>query len=103
MLRSHRKHLNVLRAQYSTANAEQTYYAIRGGKAQRVDAESAIEAASVSGGKSHFAVKLRICPPRHAEASRDQQHDAETYDIQYTPRVFPNFPPYSAGFDLEGD
>ncbi|KAH3703546.1 hypothetical protein DPMN_078583 [Dreissena polymorpha] len=23
--------------------------------------------------------------------------------LQYTPRVFPNFPPYSAGFDLEGD
>ncbi|KAH3782435.1 hypothetical protein DPMN_160350 [Dreissena polymorpha] len=26
-----------------------------------------------------------------------------TNRLQYTPRVFPNFPPYSAGFDLEGD
>ncbi|KAH3878852.1 hypothetical protein DPMN_002753 [Dreissena polymorpha] len=51
---------------YSTAKAEQTYFAIRGGKAKRVDAASVVEAASVCGGKSHFAAKLRICPPRHA-------------------------------------
>ncbi|KAH3897669.1 hypothetical protein DPMN_021862 [Dreissena polymorpha] len=43
---------------------------IRGGKAKRVDAASVVEAASVGGGKSHFAAKLRICPPRHA-AIRD--------------------------------
>ncbi|KAH3894455.1 hypothetical protein DPMN_018612 [Dreissena polymorpha] len=55
---------------YSTAKAEQTYFAIRGGKAKRVDAASVVEAASVCGGKSHFAAKLRICPPRHA-AIRD--------------------------------
>ncbi|KAH3725751.1 hypothetical protein DPMN_051600 [Dreissena polymorpha] len=54
---------------YSTANAEQTYFAIRGGKAKRVDAASVVEAASVCGGKSHFAAKLRICPPRHAAIS----------------------------------
>ncbi|KAH3722141.1 hypothetical protein DPMN_065094 [Dreissena polymorpha] len=48
----------------------QTYFAIRGGKAKRVDAASVVEAASVCGGKSHFAAKLRICPPRHA-AIRD--------------------------------
>ncbi|KAH3876383.1 hypothetical protein DPMN_000223 [Dreissena polymorpha] len=66
---------------YSTAKAEQTYFAIRGGKAQRVDAESAVEAASVCGGKSHFAAKLHICPPRHAEASRDPRHDAEAMRI----------------------
>ncbi|KAH3878888.1 hypothetical protein DPMN_002789 [Dreissena polymorpha] len=30
------------------------------------------------GGKSNFAAKLRICPPRHAEASLDPQHDAES-------------------------
>ncbi|KAH3878564.1 hypothetical protein DPMN_002461 [Dreissena polymorpha] len=52
------------------AKAEQTYFAIRGGKAKRVDAASVVEAASVCGGKSHFAAKLRICPPRHA-AIRD--------------------------------
>ncbi|KAH3821839.1 hypothetical protein DPMN_123607, partial [Dreissena polymorpha] len=51
---------------YSTAKAEQTYFAIRGGKAKRVDAASVVEAVSVCGGKSHFAAKLRICPPRHA-------------------------------------
>ncbi|KAH3801576.1 hypothetical protein DPMN_155231 [Dreissena polymorpha] len=51
---------------YSTAKAEQTYFAIRGGKAKRVDAASVVEAASVCGGKSHFAAKLRICPLRHA-------------------------------------
>ncbi|KAH3726801.1 hypothetical protein DPMN_052671 [Dreissena polymorpha] len=50
--------------------AEQTYFAIRGGKAKRVDAASVVEAASVCGGKSHFAAKLRICLPRHA-AIRD--------------------------------
>ncbi|KAH3814909.1 hypothetical protein DPMN_143426 [Dreissena polymorpha] len=50
--------------------AEQTYFAIRGGKAKRVDAASVIEAASVCGGKSHYAAKLRICLPRHA-AIRD--------------------------------
>ncbi|KAH3864556.1 hypothetical protein DPMN_027575 [Dreissena polymorpha] len=60
----------AIQEKYSTANAEQTYFAIRGGKAQRVDAESAGEAASVCGGKSHFAAKLRICPPRQA-AIRD--------------------------------
>ncbi|KAH3870271.1 hypothetical protein DPMN_033453, partial [Dreissena polymorpha] len=32
---------------YSTAKAEQTYFAIRGGKAKRVDAASVVEAASV--------------------------------------------------------
>ncbi|KAH3857743.1 hypothetical protein DPMN_100356 [Dreissena polymorpha] len=32
---------------FSTANAEQIYFAIRGSKAQRVDAESAVEAAPV--------------------------------------------------------
>ncbi|KAH3894400.1 hypothetical protein DPMN_018557, partial [Dreissena polymorpha] len=31
---------------YSTAKAEQTYFAIRGGKAKRVDAASVVEAAS---------------------------------------------------------
>ncbi|KAH3691828.1 hypothetical protein DPMN_191005 [Dreissena polymorpha] len=36
---------------YSTAKAEQTYFAIRGGKAKRVDAASVVEAASVCGGK----------------------------------------------------
>ncbi|KAH3814288.1 hypothetical protein DPMN_142783 [Dreissena polymorpha] len=51
---------------YSTAKAEQTYFAIRGGKVKRVYAASVVEAASVCGGKSHFAAKLRICPPRHA-------------------------------------
>ncbi|KAH3781773.1 hypothetical protein DPMN_159677 [Dreissena polymorpha] len=51
---------------YSTAKAEQTYFAIRGGKAKRVDAASIVEAASVCDVKSHFAAKLRICPPRHA-------------------------------------
>ncbi|KAH3717329.1 hypothetical protein DPMN_060112 [Dreissena polymorpha] len=55
---------------YSTANAEQTYFAIRSGKAQCVDVEPAVEGASVGGGKSHFAAKLRICPPRQA-AVRD--------------------------------
>ncbi|KAH3792342.1 hypothetical protein DPMN_145836 [Dreissena polymorpha] len=55
---------------YRTAKAEQTYFTIRGGKAKRVDAASVVEAASVCGGKSHFAAKLRICPPRHA-AIRD--------------------------------
>ncbi|KAH3779579.1 hypothetical protein DPMN_157382 [Dreissena polymorpha] len=50
--------------------AEQTYFAIRGGKVKRVDAASVVEAASVCGSKSHFAAKLRICPPRHA-AIRD--------------------------------
>ncbi|KAH3856369.1 hypothetical protein DPMN_098956 [Dreissena polymorpha] len=54
---------------FSTANAEQTYFAIRGGKAKRGDAASVVEAASVCGGKSHFAVKLRICPRRHAAIS----------------------------------
>ncbi|KAH3700328.1 hypothetical protein DPMN_075304 [Dreissena polymorpha] len=34
-----------------TAKAEQTYFAIRGGKAKRVDAASVVEAASVCGGK----------------------------------------------------
>ncbi|KAH3878818.1 hypothetical protein DPMN_002718 [Dreissena polymorpha] len=33
----------------NTANAEQTYFAIRGGKAKRVDAVSVVEAASVCG------------------------------------------------------
>ena len=33
---------------YSTAKAEQTYFAIRGGKVNRVDAASVVEAASVS-------------------------------------------------------
>ncbi|KAH3882312.1 hypothetical protein DPMN_006247 [Dreissena polymorpha] len=60
----------VVIVNYSTAKAEQTYFAIRGGKAKRVDAASVVEAASVCGGKSHFAAKLRICPPRHA-AVRD--------------------------------
>ncbi|KAH3895492.1 hypothetical protein DPMN_019657 [Dreissena polymorpha] len=46
-----------------------------------VDAEKAAEAASVCGGKSHFAAKLRICLPRHAEASRDPRHDAESMVI----------------------
>ncbi|KAH3822402.1 hypothetical protein DPMN_124180 [Dreissena polymorpha] len=55
---------------HSTAKAEQTYFAIRGGMAKRVDAASVVEAASVCGGKSHFAAKHRICPPRHA-AVRD--------------------------------
>ncbi|KAH3878187.1 hypothetical protein DPMN_002073 [Dreissena polymorpha] len=32
---------------YSTAKAEQTYFAIRGGKAKRVDAASVVEAASL--------------------------------------------------------
>ncbi|KAH3890048.1 hypothetical protein DPMN_014116 [Dreissena polymorpha] len=64
-----------------TANAEQTYFAIRGGKAQQVDAESAVKAASVCGGKSHFAAMLCICPPRHIEASRDPRHDAESMRI----------------------
>ncbi|KAH3895511.1 hypothetical protein DPMN_019676 [Dreissena polymorpha] len=50
----------------STAKAEQTYFAIRGGKAKRVDAASVVQAASVCGGKSHFAAKLRVCPLRHA-------------------------------------
>ncbi|KAH3702060.1 hypothetical protein DPMN_077061 [Dreissena polymorpha] len=45
-------------------------FAIRGGKAQRVDDSSVVEAASVCGGKTHFATKLRIWPPRHA-AIRD--------------------------------
>ncbi|KAH3818930.1 hypothetical protein DPMN_120658, partial [Dreissena polymorpha] len=49
-----------------TAKAEQTYFAIRGGKAKRVDATTVVEATSVCGGKSHFAAKLRICRPRHA-------------------------------------
>ncbi|KAH3783173.1 hypothetical protein DPMN_161101 [Dreissena polymorpha] len=49
-----------------TAKAEQTYFAIRGGKVKRVDAASVVEAASVCGSKLHFAAKLRICPPRHA-------------------------------------
>ncbi|KAH3784820.1 hypothetical protein DPMN_162891 [Dreissena polymorpha] len=49
-----------------SAKAEQTYFAIRGDKVKRVDAASVIEAASVCSGKSHFAAKLRICPPRHA-------------------------------------
>ncbi|KAH3856337.1 hypothetical protein DPMN_098923 [Dreissena polymorpha] len=53
-----------------TAKAEQMYFAIRGGKAKRVDAASVVEAASVCGGKSHFAAKLRICLPRHS-AIRD--------------------------------
>ncbi|KAH3700913.1 hypothetical protein DPMN_075894 [Dreissena polymorpha] len=65
----------------STANTEQTYFVIRGGKAQRIDAKSAVEAASVCGSKSHFAAKFRICPPRHAEASRDPRHDAEAMRI----------------------
>ncbi|KAH3851900.1 hypothetical protein DPMN_094387 [Dreissena polymorpha] len=39
----------------STANAEQTYFVIRGVKAQRVDAESTVEGASVCGGTSQFA------------------------------------------------
>ncbi|KAH3774622.1 hypothetical protein DPMN_176004 [Dreissena polymorpha] len=64
---------------YSTAKAEQTYFAIRGGKAKRVDAASVVEAASVFGGKSHFAAKLRICPPRHA--CRYPRHDAESMRI----------------------
>ncbi|KAH3871087.1 hypothetical protein DPMN_034281 [Dreissena polymorpha] len=51
---------------YSTAKAEQMYFAIRGGKAKRVDAASVVEAASICGGKSHCAAKLRICQPRHA-------------------------------------
>ncbi|KAH3896487.1 hypothetical protein DPMN_020664 [Dreissena polymorpha] len=55
---------------YSTAKAEQTYFTIHGSKVKRVDAASVVEAASVCGGKSHFAAKLRICPPRHA-AIRD--------------------------------
>ncbi|KAH3751418.1 hypothetical protein DPMN_185974 [Dreissena polymorpha] len=46
-----------------------------------VDAEKAVEAASVCGGKLHFAAKLRICLPRHAEASRDLRHDAESMGI----------------------
>ncbi|KAH3879009.1 hypothetical protein DPMN_002910 [Dreissena polymorpha] len=65
----------------NTTNAEQTYFAIRGGKAQRVDAQSAVEAASVCGGKSHFAAKLRICPWKHAEASRDLRHDVQSMRI----------------------
>ncbi|KAH3710967.1 hypothetical protein DPMN_070465 [Dreissena polymorpha] len=60
---------------YSTAKAEQTYFAIRGGKAKRVDAASVVEAASVCGGKSHFAAKLS------AEACHDPRHDAESMRI----------------------
>ncbi|KAH3723744.1 hypothetical protein DPMN_049538 [Dreissena polymorpha] len=56
----------LLEQQDCTANAKQTYFTIRGGKAKRVDAASVVEAALVCGGKSHFAAKLRICPPRHA-------------------------------------
>ncbi|KAH3867112.1 hypothetical protein DPMN_030237 [Dreissena polymorpha] len=56
---------------YSIANAEQTYFAIPGGKSQRFDADSAVQAASVCSGKSHIAAKLSICPQRHAKASRD--------------------------------
>ncbi|KAH3849183.1 hypothetical protein DPMN_091579 [Dreissena polymorpha] len=37
---------NIRRLPFSTANAEQTYFAIRGGKAKRVDAASVVEAAS---------------------------------------------------------
>ncbi|KAH3709394.1 hypothetical protein DPMN_068856 [Dreissena polymorpha] len=66
---------------YSTANAEQTYFAICGVKARRVDAESSVEAASVCGGTSHFAVMLCICPLRHAEASRDPPYDIESMHI----------------------
>ncbi|KAH3857807.1 hypothetical protein DPMN_100422 [Dreissena polymorpha] len=55
---------------YSTANAEQTYFAIHAVKAQRVDAELAVEAASVCGSTSHFTAMLRICPPRQ-EALHD--------------------------------
>ncbi|KAH3779084.1 hypothetical protein DPMN_180563 [Dreissena polymorpha] len=67
------EHCDMIRQadiQLVSAKAEQTYFAIRGGKAKRVDAASVVEAASVCGGKSHFAAKLRICPPRHA-AVRD--------------------------------
>ncbi|KAH3897758.1 hypothetical protein DPMN_021953 [Dreissena polymorpha] len=60
----------VFEYQIQYSYAEQTYFAIRSGKAQQVNAESAVEAASVCGCKSHFAAKLRICPPRHAKASR---------------------------------
>ncbi|KAH3887231.1 hypothetical protein DPMN_011247 [Dreissena polymorpha] len=55
---------------YSTANVEQIYFAIRGVKAQRVVAESAVEATSVYGGMSPFATMLCICPPRQ-EANRN--------------------------------
>ncbi|KAH3782036.1 hypothetical protein DPMN_159947 [Dreissena polymorpha] len=57
---------DFLSQEVNTAKAEQTYFAIRGGKAKRVNAASVVEAASVCGGKSHFAAKLRICPQRHA-------------------------------------
>jgi hypothetical protein len=67
---------------YSTAKAEQTYFAIRGGKAKRVDAASVVEAASVCGGKSHFAAKLRICPPRHA-AVRDMMPSRCDHEFIY--------------------
>jgi len=67
---------------YSTAKAEQTYFAIRGGKAKRVDAASVVEAASVCGGKSHFAAKLRICPPRHA-AVRDMMPSRCDHEILF--------------------
>ncbi|KAH3865227.1 hypothetical protein DPMN_028266 [Dreissena polymorpha] len=69
----------------TTAKAEQTYFAIRGGKAKRVDAASVVEAASVCGGKSHFAAKLRICPPKHAAeeivARTDGWKDGQTAEI----------------------
>ncbi|KAH3768438.1 hypothetical protein DPMN_169650 [Dreissena polymorpha] len=38
--------LSKFRIAYSTANAKQTYFATRGGKAKRVDAASVVEAAS---------------------------------------------------------
>ncbi|KAH3809677.1 hypothetical protein DPMN_138053 [Dreissena polymorpha] len=50
----------------STANTEQTYFSIRGVKAQQVDAKSALDAASVCGGVAHFAAMLRIFPPKQS-------------------------------------
>ncbi|KAH3865868.1 hypothetical protein DPMN_028912 [Dreissena polymorpha] len=51
---------------YSTAKAEQTYFAIRRVKAQRVDAEDS----AVCGDTLHFAARLRFCSLRQA-AIRD--------------------------------
>ncbi|KAH3822401.1 hypothetical protein DPMN_124179 [Dreissena polymorpha] len=76
-----------------TAKAEQTYFAFRGGKAKRVDAASVVEAASVCGGKSHFAAKLRICPPRHA-AVRDMMPNLLQYwkgKVRQLPIVYFHF------------
>jgi len=62
-----------LMVMYSTAHAEQAYFAFRGGMEHRVDAESAVKAASVRGGARHFAAyfaSVRRDMPRQA-AVRD--------------------------------